>query len=296
MRTIHVKQIDAFTKIPFGGNPAGVVTEAAGLTDEMQLQIAREINASETAFVSPSTVADYKLRYFTPGVEVDMCGHATVATFFALSDEGKLDPKKEIFMIETNSGVLPVEQAQMGGDTIFRLTLPKPQLVKIDVPRAEIASLLGLKEDDLYDIPVMKVFVGIWWMVFGVKKLDKLMTAKPDLIAIEKASVRFGVGGITPFSLETLDKQYNYHLRAIAPAVGVAEDPVCGTGNGCVAAYIAHHQLIEGKDQIDLVGEQGMEVGRPGCVYVHIARQNNEINTLSIGGTAVTMLDGTVRL
>ena len=106
---IKIKQVDAFTDIPFGGNPAGVVTDAAGLSDELKQKIAREMNLSETAFVSPSKVADFKVQFFTPRFEVDLCGHATIGTFSALYEEGKLPADKSIFYQETKAGVLPVE-------------------------------------------------------------------------------------------------------------------------------------------------------------------------------------------
>jgi len=294
MSTIHVKQIDAFTRIPFGGNPAGLVSDAAGLSDDLKLKIAREVNASETAFISPSTVADFKFQYFTPGTEVDMCGHATVGAFFALADEGKLDPAKERYSIETRAGVLAVERAQVAGDEIFRLTLPVPQFVDLEISRKEIAALLGLEENDILDTPPMKVYTGIWWMAFGVRELNKLMTIKPDLPAIESISRQWDACGITPFCLQTLDSKMSYHMRAIAPAVGVAEDPVCGTGNGVVSSYLVHNGLAGSEPQVDLIGEQGMEVNRPGCVYVRVTRQNDAINMLQIGGTAVTVLEGNI--
>lgn len=291
---ILFKQIDAFTKVPFGGNPAGVVLDASGLSSETKVKIAREINASETAFVSHSSVADFRFQFFTPAAEVDMCGHATIATFFAMADEGKLDLTKDVFRIETNAGILPVEVSSVGGEKIFLLTLATPQFQKIDASKKDVAALLGLQEDDLLDQPAMNVYTGIWWTVFGVKKLEKLMTAKPDLKAIEKFSEKFATTGITPFCLETLDAQKSYHLRAIAPLVGVVEDPVCGTGNGCVASYIAHNHLVEFQEQIDLIGEQGMEVNRPGCVYVNVHKTNNQVDRTKIGGTAMTVLEGSL--
>jgi len=106
---IKIKQVDAFTSIPFGGNPAGVVTDASGLSDELKQKIAREMNLSETAFVSPSKIADFKVQFFTPRFEVDLCGHATIGTFSALYEEGKLPVDKNIFYQETKAGVLPVE-------------------------------------------------------------------------------------------------------------------------------------------------------------------------------------------
>jgi len=292
MKTINIKQVDAFTTIPFCGNPAGVVTDAASLTDDEKLKIAREMNLSETAFVSPSEVADFKVQFFTPKFEVDLCGHATIGTFSALYEEKKLDLSKNIFFQETKAGVLPVELADINGEKVFMMTQPSPKFEQFDMDKSSVAKLIGLSENDLIDIPAMKVNTGLWWLVFGVKSLDKLMNAKLDLRAIEEISEKYNVIGITPFCLETLDGKYSYHLRASAPIAGVVEDPVCGTGNGCVSSYIIHNKLIECNGHISLIGEQGIEVSRPGCAYVSISKLHDEINEIKIGGTGVTVLEG----
>lgn len=293
---IKIKQIDAFTNLPFGGNPAGVVTNAGDFSDELKQKIAREMNLSETAFVSPSEVADFKVQFFTPRFEVDLCGHATIGTFSALYEEGKLDMSKNIFFQETKAGVLPVELTNINSEKVFMMTQASPRFESFDLSKTEVAELIGLNADDLMDIPAMKVNTGIWWLVFGVKKLDKLMNAKPDLNAIEKISEQYNLIGITPFSLEALDSKYDYHLRAIAPFVGVAEDPVCGTGNGSVSSYIIQNKLLNCDEAVDLIGEEGQEVHRSGCVYVSISKQNGEIHQVKIGGTAVTVLQGTMNV
>lgn len=296
MKKINIKQVDAFTTTPLTGNPAGVVIDAASLTDDEKLRIAMEMNLSETAFVSPSEVADFKVQFFTPKFEVDLCGHATIGTFAALYEENKLDLSKNIFFQETKAGVLPVELAEINGEKVFKMTQLPPEFEYIDMDKRNIAKLIGLTENDLIDIPAMKVNTGLWWLVFGIKSLDKLMNAKLDLRAIEEVSKTNNVIGITPFCLETVNKNYDYHMRASAPVAGAAEDPVCGTGNGCVSSYIIHNRLIECNENIDIIGEEGLEINRPGCAYVSIAKQGNEICEIKVGGTAVTALDGTMRI
>lgn len=292
MNKINIKQVDAFTTIPFGGNPAGVVTDATTISDNIKQKIAKEMNLSETAFVSPSEVADFKIQFYTPKFEVDLCGHATIGTFSALYEEGKLDSSKNKFFQETKAGVLAVELVTINDEKIFMMNQPLPKFEMIDMSKGDVAMLLGLNENDLLDIPAMKTNTGIWWLVCGVKNLDKLMNAKPDLQTIEKISEKYNVVGITPFCLETLKDNNSYHMRAIAPFVGVAEDPVCGTGNGCVASYIVHYNLLECHGQINLIGEEGQEVDRPGCVYANISKENGVISEVKIGGNAVTILSG----
>ncbi|WBW95629.1 PhzF family phenazine biosynthesis protein [Oceanirhabdus sp. W0125-5] len=294
LKKINIKQVDAFTSIPFGGNPAGVVTEASTISDDIKQKIAKEMNLSETAFVSQSEVADFKIQFFTPKFEVDLCGHATIGTFSALYEEGKLDLNKSKYYQETKAGVLPVELVTFNDKKIFMMNQPTPKFEMINMSKNEVANLLGLNEEDLLDIPPMKTNTGIWWLVFGVKELEKLKNAKLDLQTIEKISEKYKVIGIAPFCLETFNENYDYHMRAIAPYVGVVEDPVCGTGNGCVASYIVRNNLVKSNQQIDLIGEQGQEVDRPGCVYVNILIENGDISEVKVGGSAVTIISGEI--
>lgn len=292
---IKIKQVDAFTSQVFGGNPAGVVTRADELDDAAKQQIAKEMNLSETAFVSKSDKADFKVQFFTPRFEVNLCGHATIGTFWTLYDEGRLDSSKSVFYQETKAGVLPVELTEQQGKKVFMMTQAKPRFEDVDISRELAAKMLGVTPEDLLDTPVQRVSTGIWWLVFGVKNLDILSKAVPNLALVEKLSKQYDLVGITPFCIETFEPDYSYHIRAIAPIVGVAEDPVCGTGNGCVASYIVHHGLVEQKESVFLVGEEGTEVQRPGSVYIYIASNGTEISTVKVGGTAVTILEGEIK-
>jgi PhzF family phenazine biosynthesis protein len=292
---VKIKQIDAFTTEAFGGNPAGVVTCADGLDDAAKQQIAKEMNLSETAFVSKSDKADFKVQFFTPKFEVDLCGHATIGTFWTLYDEGRLDSSKSVYYQETKAGVLPVELTEFKGRKVFMMTQAKPRFETLDISKDLAAEMLGVNPKDLMDTPIQKVSTGIWWLVVGVKSLEVLSKAVPNLVLADKISREYDLVGITPFCMEAFDPGCSYHIRAIAPAVGIAEDPVCGTGNGCVASYIVHHRLVEQSENVSLIGEEGMEVQRPGSVYINIASKGTEIEAVEVGGTAVTVLEGEIR-
>ncbi|HWQ30712.1 MAG TPA: PhzF family phenazine biosynthesis protein [Negativicutes bacterium] len=293
---IKIKQVDAFTSIPFGGNPAGVVTDANALSDEQKQKIAREMNLSETAFVSKSDKADFRVQFFTPGAEVDLCGHATIATFHTLYEEGRLDPSKKIFHQETGAGVLPVELCNIDREKVYMMTQAVPCFEDPGIDIGELSAMFGLVPEDIMELPVLKVSTGIWWLVFGMKKLDKLMKMIPNMAAVKEFSRKHKLVGIIPFTPETLDPVCSYHIRAFAPYVGVDEDPVCGTCNGCVSSYIADQGLIQFEREMDLVGEEGFEVKRPGKVYAHLEKQNGKVAVVKIGGSAFTVLEGTMRV
>lgn len=293
---IKIKQVDAFTSIPFGGNPAGVVTDANGLSDEQKQKIAREMNLSETAFVSKSDKADFKVQFFTPSTEVDLCGHATIGTFHTLYEEGRLDPAKKIFYQETGAGILPVELCNIDDEQVYMMTQAIPRYEDPDANIAELSEMLGLSPEDIMELPILKVSTGIWWLVLGIKKLDKLMKMVPNMAAVKEFSRKLKLVGIIPFTLETLHPDCNYHIRAFAPYVGVDEDPVCGTCNGCVSSYIADQGLIRFEKEIDLVGEEGFEVKRPGKVYVHLEKHGGRVSSVKIGGSAFTVMEGIMRV
>ena len=293
MNRIKIKQVDAFTSLPFGGNPAGVVTDANNISDDIKQKIDKEMNLSETAFVCHSDKADFKVQFFTPRFEVDLCGHATIATFDTLYKENKLDLSKDKIYQETKAGILPIEIRNINNKTIFMMTQVNTIFENLDYLRDEVAKSLNLSSDDLLTYPVEKISTGLWWLVFGVKSLELLKNINPDLNKISKLSEVNDFAGFSIFAMETIDKEATYHIRSIAPFCGVAEDPVCGTGNGCVASYIVHHKLIEG-NKLSLIGEQGNFVNRPGRVYVEIQNNNGDITDVKIGGEATTVLEGEI--
>jgi len=108
---MKVKKVNAFTESLHGGNPAGVVIDSPELTEYQMKYITKTLSVSETAFIFPSNVADYKIRFFSPTLEVDLCGHATIATFFIMAQEGIFTEMKEKITVdqETKAGILPVD-------------------------------------------------------------------------------------------------------------------------------------------------------------------------------------------
>jgi PhzF family phenazine biosynthesis protein len=148
---IHIKQVDAFTETPLTGNPAGVVANAEGLSDQHMQTVAREMSVPETAFILPPSTpaANLRIRWFTPSTEVPLCGHATVAGFHALAEEGLYgmkNPGTYSFKVETKSGILPVSVEKKGDgiDVLFGLTVPeftRAGQFKLDVMRILNISL-----------------------------------------------------------------------------------------------------------------------------------------------------------
>lgn len=298
---ISILQVDAFTTRPFFGNPAGVVLEGEGLSDTQMQGIAREMNVSETAFVLAPTRpdADVRVRWFTPAAEVDLCGHATVAAFHAGLEAGALAAGAH--SMECRSGVLPVRAVRdAAGRPVVTMGLPVPRLEPLALPVSRISELLGLRAADVADrLPRMRT--GHWLLV-PVTGLEAMRRLRPDMAALRALAVEGGLGCAVVLTAETLEPGSAVHLRMFAPSFGIDEDPVTGSAQGPVAAYLHAHGLLPrsppggGPREAHYVAEQGDELGRSGRVEVSLSMGAGGIEAISITGRAVTVLRGTLRI
>ncbi len=284
MRSIDVKQVDAFTSRPFEGNPAGVVTRAQGLSEEEMQSIAKELNCSETAFILPSSTADLRLRYFTPAQEVDLCGHATIAALHALREEGRIAGP---LRAETRVGILDLEV----GQDMHWMRQDTPRMKACDDDPAEIAELLGLMRDDLDpEIPIGIAYTGLWDLLVPVRDLAALRRAQPDMRRLASHNRSRGIVSTHLCCRQTELSGSTLHARDFSPAAGVPEDPHTGTASGALGAYLVDRGVLAPGRHLF---EQGWTVGRPGLIHVEVAPG---VSSVRVGGEAVTMIDGTLSL
>jgi trans-2,3-dihydro-3-hydroxyanthranilate isomerase len=281
-----VYQIDAFTDLPFNGNPAGVVYSDDLNKTEMQL-IAREINVSETAFISKSKEADFNLRWFTPSVEVKLCGHATIASLHYLVQKG-LIKNNSTLTFNTLSGILKCSVV----NGIYSLILPVPKLSILEGDKKEIISALGgEKIINTEKFPFIIDDGG--YLYIYVSTLKELMNLKPDFkMLLDLSSSGKGYDAFTMFTLKTVEKGNDAHLRFFAPYYGINEDPVTGSANGPLLLVLRHLGLIEENTEgKTYIFEQGDIVGRKGRINVSYSPSKNE---LTISGRAVTVFKGEI--
>ncbi|MFD1586799.1 PhzF family phenazine biosynthesis protein [Halorientalis brevis] len=282
--TRQVYLVDAFTDEPLSGNPAGVVPEADDL-DETQMQaIASELGASETVFLRSSDDADRRLRYFTPTNEVDLCGHATVASHAWLVERDHIDAGEHTF--ETNTGVLDVTIEDDG--TVW-MTQNQPEIRRVDVEYETVADALGVDvaalEDVGADLPLAVSSTGLPFLMVPVNFLEHVSNMNPQLGAIEEVSREVDAAGVYAFTFDALDADSTLHGRMFAPKEGVPEDPVTGTASGAAGAYVREYDAFDSVPE-EMVFEQGHFVDRPGRVRVRVGAE------IEVGGRAVTALDG----
>ena len=286
MAPLRFKQVDVFTRVPFRGNPVAVVLEGSGLTADAMQRIAGWTNLSETTFVLPPTAgtADYRLRIFTPRAELPFAGHPTLGSAHAVLEAGIVKPAGGRLRQECGAGVLDLS---VEPDARLWVRAPQSNLKPLD------AALLPVLEGALGAKPVSQplvVSVGPVWIVADLGSAETVGALRPDLEAVGKLSDAASATGVTVFGASS-DGRSALHVRSFAPAHGVPEDPVCGSGNISVAAFIARGGLT-GRFGAQYVARQGMQVGRDGEVSIRIADAGRAID---LGGYAVTCVEGTLR-
>ena len=282
-------QVDAFTAAPFSGNPAAVVFDAAGLATETMQAITREMNLSETVFVLPPEAepADYRVRIFTPRSELPFAGHPTLATAHAMVERGLQPKDRRTIRQQCGIGLVPVEIRDEAEGRNFVMTQGAPSHRPVPVDAALVARMLGCAAADVMaEHPVDVVSTGVAWMIAPLRRLAAIAALKPDLSLIETVCREHKAVGVTCFAPEAAAADCAIRVRTFAPGDGIIEDPVCGSGNGSVAAYIARH-LRPGENRFAYRAEQGIEIQRPGTVIAEV-----EDGRIRIGGQAVTAIQG----
>jgi predicted PhzF superfamily epimerase YddE/YHI9 len=263
------KQVDVFTEKPFRGNPVAVVIGAEGLDTATMQRIASWTNLSETTFLLKSDKADYRLRIFTPRQELPFAGHPTIGSAHAALESGFVSRKQNLRQ-ECGAGVLDLS---VEGGWIY-VTAPPPNVTRVEKP-----TPFG---------PALRVDVGPVWIVAEVKDAEALAALEPDMAQISALSASLEATGVTLFA-RAEDGLSTLHVRSFAPLHGVPEDPVCGSGNISVAAYI---RFLGKMDEVgnSYLARQGMQMGRDGRVSVRVSER-----AIQIGGRAVTCVEGELR-
>jgi PhzF family phenazine biosynthesis protein len=250
MREFAFKQVDVFTDRPFLGNPVAVVIGAADLDSATMQRIARWTHLSETTFLLKSDVADYRLRIFTPAQELPFAGHPTVGSAHAALESGFVESKSSLTQ-ECGAGVLEL--------------MVEEQKIFVKGPKAKIGDV---RKTLPFASKLLRVDVGAVWVVGEVADSKRLASLKPDMESLIAFSIDHEAAGVTIFAASG-ETDAAIHVRSFAPAHGIPEDPVCGSGNLSVAAYLqATNQLARFGSRY--VARQGMQVGRDGRVHVRL--------------------------
>lgn len=282
--TVPFLQVDVFGSAPFKGNPVAVVLHADGLTDERMQEIANWTNLSETTFVcEPSTAdADYRLRIFTTRSELPFAGHPTIGSAAAVLASG-LEPKMPGRLVqECARGLVPLRLDE--GKIFFEL--PEPEITLPDETHLkDTLRALGVSEGFILDALV--VDVGAVWLTLQLDSAQEVLRLTPDMDRLAHATP--GCTGVTVFGPHSPGGPASVEVRSFVPGDGVPEDPVCGSGNGCVAAVIQRNGLLT---ESRYVAAQGRVLGRDGRIEVEFGPDG----AIWLGGASAIVVEGSIAL
>jgi PhzF family phenazine biosynthesis protein len=289
--TRRFKQVDVFTSRPLMGNPVAVVLDADDLDTARMQAFAHWTNLSETAFVlPPERGGDYRLRIFTPRSELAFAGHPTLGAAHAVLEAGVLHPERTEFVQECPAGALPLRVEPVGPERLLFVDAPPRSFRPIDDHHLdEICTALDIPE--VFGVRPMVVTLGPAWLVIDLGDAEAVASLTPRMSPLASASNAMRITGVTVFGRARSSTDAMLRVRSFAPAEGIAEDPVCGSGNVAVAAFLQETGLFDDVGTA-YIASQGREVGRDGRVHVRIDPRAGRIQ---VGGAALTCIDGVVR-
>ncbi|HEX2148524.1 MAG TPA: PhzF family phenazine biosynthesis protein [Pseudorhizobium sp.] len=296
---------DVFTDRALAGNPLAVIFDGDGLDDEVMQAVAREMNLSETVFVQAAANPGHtaKLRIFTPGRELPFAGHPTVGTAVALAElqHGANRDIDMVCMLEEMVG--PVRCAvrlRQDSAGFAEFDLPKmPAPVDLPVDRQGVADALSLTAGAIgFENHRVSIWsAGVPFVMIPVHNRASVETLEFDATLWEKLApfVEGGLASAFVYCRGAVNHQARFHARMFSPDMGIAEDPATGSAVAALAGAIHHFDALPDGHHPILV-EQGVEMGRPSYIHLHVDVKEGQIAKARIGGQAVRLARGTLEL
>ncbi len=284
----QIHHYEAFSAAPGMGNPAGVVLDADNMPEDLMQAIATRVGFNETAFVSDSQRADVRIRFFTPGHEIDLCGHATLASFYALVHRKRivLDETARRLTLECKAGILSISLYRNPHDElIIEMEQAPPRFAPYSGDRARLAGALGVQVSDFHeDLLIVYASTGAWTLLVPLKHLKAIQAMRPTNTDFPHALPEMPKASVHPFCLDTLNPDADLHARHFSsPYSGTREDPVTGTASGAMGAYMRRYAQDH---RTRFIIEQGQEIGRDGRVVADVIETMDTLR-VRVSGTGV---------
>jgi len=284
--------LDVFAEEKYAGNQLAVVRDAADISDSQMLRITREMNYSETTFIlsEEPRQGGYDVRIFTPAAEVPFAGHPTLGTAFVIKQEIMKEPAKSV-ILNLKVGPIPVTSSPGGKEKdILWMKQMDPTFGRTIDP-GPVSRVLGLDESEIDDrFAIQEVSTGLPFIIVPLKGLDAVKRAKVNRDECFKLIEDTQAKMILIFCPETYNRENDLNVRVFCDYYGIPEDPATGSGNGCLAGYLAKHRYF-GNDKIDIRVEQGYEISRPSLLYLRAENKQGKID-VSVGGKVVMVAKG----
>jgi trans-2,3-dihydro-3-hydroxyanthranilate isomerase len=288
MDRLSLDIVDVFAEEKYAGNQLAVVRYGKDVSDAEMQRIAREVNFSETTFITSDEEHDggYDVRIFTPKEEVPFAGHPTLGTAYVIRKEIVRRPVDEV-LLNLKVGQIPVTFSSEG---ILWMKQKEPTF-GATFDAGEIAEVLSVEKRAIDDrFPIEEVSTGLPFIIVPLRKLENVKQCRIakdkyfDLIKETRAKA------LLVFSPETYDARNNLNVRVFVDYYGIPEDPATGSGNGCLAGYLLKHQYF-GTERVNVRVEQGYEIGRPSLLYLN-AKVSDGATVVLVGGKVVPIAKG----
>lgn len=304
MKKLPYQLVDVFTNRAFGGNPLAVFTETHGLTSQVMQLIAKEMNLSETTFVLPpdDPQHDYRVRIFTPAVELPMAGHPTIGTAFVLALASRAKGKRPT-ALTFEEGVGPIRvtvEWQDDSPAYVQMTQPLPIFGSRFTDAEVMARMLSVDPQAITEtgLPMEVVSCGVPFLFVPLRSLQDVGSIQFRLDVWEHALRGFEAPQVFVFTQETETREARVHCRAFAPALGIREDPATGGASGPLGCYLLKHGIIaaDARGEAHCLSEQGFEVGRPSFLRIGITQSHGTITNVQVGGQCYLIGEGRLLL
>ena len=285
MKPIKVLHLDAFTKTKNRGNSAGVVIvkDKDNFTEAQMQLIAKKVGFNETVFIETSHEADYRFRYFTPGHEMNLCGHATIAGVYALYLEDLLQQKTEV-AIATNIGAIEVQIMSQDKDCILTMEQDTPKFVEFEGNLDRLADVLSIEPKKIIADEIIYGSTGTWTLLVPVKSDSDLTAMIPKTQNFPEVLTQMPKASIHPYTLESFaDRNLVIARHFSSPYSGTIEDAVTGTASGVIAAYLLEKFQ---KKHITIKILQGKEMEREGTLQAYAWKEDEKVK-VKIEGVCV---------
>ena len=289
MPALEYRIVDVFTDRAFAGNPLAVVLEADDLPAAAMQALAREFNLSETVFPLPPEAvgADYRVRIFTPEVELPFAGHPSVGAAWVLASLGRLEPGRVVQ--ECAAGLLPITIDPGPGRVELAGTTPS---VGGPLDPAPLLAAAGLGAEDLLAGVAPRVAgCGIDFAYLPLRP-DSVGRAVPDAAALRALDARADLAGLSLVAYD--EARAAAHCRVFAAGLGVTEDPATGSAALGLGAYLAAAGLVPGDGETQYLVVQGLEIGRPSRLECAVVTAGGEAVQCRVGGTVVPVARGEI--
>ncbi|TBR58936.1 phenazine biosynthesis protein [Westiellopsis prolifica IICB1] len=292
MKSLIFYIADVFAEAKYTGNQLAVFTNAASLSSEQMQQIAKEINYSETTFVtSTETVSGgYNVKIFTPNQELPFAGHPTLGTAYILQKEIIQSSVKKI-LLNLQVGQIPVtiDDTNAAGKYLW-MQQKAPTFHQI-LDSQTIAEILRIQSQEIDSrFPIQAVSTGIPFIIVPLKTLESVKRIQVNKEKYFELVNSMDAKSILVFCPETYKPENDLNVRVFCDYLGIPEDPATGSANGCLAGYLVQYSYF-GKSEINLRVEQGYEINRPSLILLR-AEQKTPAIDVNVGGKVVMVARG----